>query len=230
MKVSYVQLRKILREVMEGCGCAGYEDQSNPDSLQSAVDSLMKDSDPMIAGHGGKARMARGHLYHIAKRAQSLHDRFDDEDELPEWVQSKLAVAEAMVNSVYDHMDYKLHKHETGGISEVRSVIRSAMNEAGEDRKIPNSDLIKGLKTGAAEIAKSIPIKLNDDFVDAMNTLVDMSQFDRAKFNKVTDLIDRHGAAAGEKAAKNEKPGDKKEDPAGGEEAPEGGGKDFDGF
>ena len=230
MKLSDKQLRKILREVMEGCGCAGCEDQGDHDSLHSAVDSLMKDSDPMIAGHGGKARMARGHLYHIAKRAQSLHDRFDDEDELPEWVQSKLAVAESMVNSVYDHMDYKLHKHETGSLSEVHKLVRSALNEAGEDRKVSNAELVKGLKSGAAGIAKEIPQKYNDDFVDAMNTLVDMAQFDKAKFTKVAGLIDKYGAAAGEKAAKNEKPGDKKEDPAGGEEAPEGGGKDFDGF
>ena len=118
---------------MEGCGCAGCEDQGDHDSLHSAVDSLMKDSDPMIAGHGGKARMARGHLYHIAKRAQSLHDRFDDDDELPEWVQSKLAVAEAMVNSVYDHMDYKLHKHETGSLSELHTIVREAAMPDYED-------------------------------------------------------------------------------------------------
>ena len=133
MKLSDKQLRRILREVMEGCGCAGCEDQGDHDSLHSAVDSLMKDNDPMIAGHGGKARMARGHLYHIAKRAQSLHDRFDDDDELPEWVQSKLAVAEAMVNSVYDHMDYKLHKHETGSLSELRTIVREAAMPDYED-------------------------------------------------------------------------------------------------
>lgn len=115
-------------------------------------------------------------------------------------------------------------------VNEVREIIRSAINEAGEDRKVSNAELVKGLKSGAAGIAKEIPQKYNDDFVDAMNTLVDMAQFDKAKFTKVAGLIDKYGAAAGEKAAKDEKPGDKKEDPTGGEEAPEGGGKDFDGF
>lgn len=153
MKLSDRQLRKILREVMEGCGCAGCDDQGDHDSLHSAVDSLMKDSDPMIAGHGGKARMARGHLYHIAKRAQSLHDRFDDEDELPEWVQSKLAVAEAMVNSVYDHMDYKLHKHETGGLSELHAIVREAAMPDYEDYgPVATPEELAASQVGADEV------------------------------------------------------------------------------
>ena len=116
-------------------------------------------------------------------------------------------------------------------LNELRKIIRSALNEAPEDRKVSNAELIKGLKQGAAEIAKSIPMKFNDEWVDAMNTLKIMSQFDKAKFQKVIGLINRYGADALEKAKKNEKPSDK-EDPAGTEEAPKGedAGKDFDGF
>ena len=57
-------------------------------------------------------------------------------------------------------------------VNEVREIIRSAMNEAGEDRKVSNAELVKGLKSGAAGIAKEIPQKYNDDFVDAMNTFL----------------------------------------------------------
>ena len=228
MKISDAQLKNILREVMEGCGCAGCDDGAEHETLQSAVDSLVKDSEPMVAGHGGKARMARGHLYHIAKRAQSLHDRFDDDDELPEWVQSKLAVAESMINAVYDHMDYKLHKHEIGGLKEVRSVIKSAIKEAFEDRKIPNGALTRSMKTGAAEMVKKVPTRFNDEFVDSINSLIDMSQFDRAKFQKVVDFVERHSEDAREKAKKNEKPSDKQADASSGGEA--GSGEEFKGF
>jgi len=50
----------------------------------------------------------------MASKAQSLHDRLQDEDELPEWVQSKLAVAEAMLDAVEDHLEYKMHRHSMG--------------------------------------------------------------------------------------------------------------------
>lgn len=101
MKISNHELREL---VAEACGC---EAQGVSDDL--AVD-VHHDSEPRVMGHGGAARMARGHLFHIASRAQSLHDRLQDDDELPEWAQSKLAVAEAMVNAVFDHLDYKLHR------------------------------------------------------------------------------------------------------------------------
>jgi len=96
--------------------------------------------------------------------------------------------------------------------SSLRNLVRSAINEE-DDKKVTNAELTKGLKTGAAEIAKEIPMKFNDDWVDAMNSLKDMAQFDKAKFVKVTGLIDKYGQLAAEKAKKNEKPADEKEDP-----------------
>jgi hypothetical protein len=59
-----------------------------------------------------EGRMTRGHLYSIAKYSQSLHDRISDEDDLPEWVQSKVARAADKMLSVYEYLDYKLGSHE----------------------------------------------------------------------------------------------------------------------
>ena len=102
MKIRIDVLESVLKEAIEeGCGCGG-------DEAAEAASMVVRKSEPKIMGHGGSAKMARSHLYHIASRAQSLHDRMDDEDQLPEWAQSKLAVAEAMVNAVYDHLDYKM--------------------------------------------------------------------------------------------------------------------------
>lgn len=137
MKLSSKQLRSILREVMEECGHTEPQDHGPSDdhaSLGDMVDMLSKNVEPMKVGHGGKAKMARGHLYHISNRAQSLHDRLNDDDELPEWVQSKLAVAESMVNAVYDHLDYKLHNYNKldhgASLSEVHEIIREVMMDA----------------------------------------------------------------------------------------------------
>lgn len=111
MKVQKRELRHIIESVLEGCGDPMPQDDVGLAGIADVIVSKVED-EPMVAGHGGKARMARGHLYHISNRAQSLHDRLTDDDELPEWVQSKLAVAEAMVNAVFDHLDYKMNKHD----------------------------------------------------------------------------------------------------------------------
>ena len=62
----------------------------------------------------GKAEMAKGQLFHIAKNAQSLHDKLNDDDQLPEWVQSKIAVVADYVETIADYLEYKIHQKENG--------------------------------------------------------------------------------------------------------------------
>ena len=66
------------------------------------------ESEPQVMGDGGRARMAKQQLQQIASAAQSLHDRLNDDDEIPEWTQSKIAVAEDNIDAVSDHLGYKM--------------------------------------------------------------------------------------------------------------------------
>ena len=75
-----------------------------------------------------------------------------------------------------------------------------------EEEKLSNTDLVKGLKTGAADLAAAIPAKLNDDFADVMNKLKAMAQFDKSKFEKMKGLIDTNAENAMKKAEKGESP------------------------
>jgi len=63
-------------------------------------------------GHGGDSKMAKSQLFHIAKNSQSLHDKLQDEDQMPNWAQSKIAVAKNLMDAVYDHLDYKMHNED----------------------------------------------------------------------------------------------------------------------
>ena len=101
MKITKRQLRRIIQEELA------------PISLPAAIDSLdIPIEQPRVMGQGGSAGMAKSQLFHIAKNAQSLHDKLNDEDQLPEWAQSKIAVMKSMLDAVYDHLDYKIHKSE----------------------------------------------------------------------------------------------------------------------
>ena len=57
-----------------------------------------------------EGKMTRGHLYYIANKSQSLHDILRDDDDLPEWVQSKIARAAEKIQSVYNYLDYKINR------------------------------------------------------------------------------------------------------------------------
>ena len=54
-----------------------------------------------------------------------------------------------------------------------------------QDDTLSNADFIKGLKTGAADIASSVPTALNDDLAKVLQTLTAMAQYDKSKFQKM---------------------------------------------
>lgn len=54
--------------------------------------------------YNDEAGMAEGNLYTIAKAAQGLIDTIDDRDNLPEWVQEKIAKVEGMLVSVWNYL------------------------------------------------------------------------------------------------------------------------------
>tara|TARA_A100001515_G_scaffold123876_2_gene107913 strand:- start:20 stop:472 length:453 start_codon:yes stop_codon:yes gene_type:complete len=64
--------------------------------------------------------------------------------------------------------------------------------ELGDDEKptLSNSELVKGLKTGAAAIADAIPNSLNDEFADVMNSVKDMAS-DKQKMLKLIKYIEK---------------------------------------
>jgi hypothetical protein len=65
-----------------------------------------------IYGDGGSARTAKSQLFNIAGKAQSLNDKLEEEDELPEWIQSKIAVMSDNMDAIADHLQYKIHRHK----------------------------------------------------------------------------------------------------------------------
>ena len=57
-----------------------------------------------------EGRSTKKQLYFLAKSAQSLHDILHDDDDLPEWVQSKISRAADKVQSAHQYIEYKLNR------------------------------------------------------------------------------------------------------------------------
>ena len=106
------QLLKILREEME---LAKKEQPQilDAEGLMSVIsDIVATEEEPLKMGDGGRARMAKQQLQQMASTAQSLHDQLNDDDEIPEWTQSNIAVAEDNIDAISDHLGYKMDAQE----------------------------------------------------------------------------------------------------------------------
>ena len=84
MKITEKQLRQIIREE-----CA--KDESRD------------------LGYGeGEGRMVRAQLFQVAEYAAVLHEMIQDEDDLPEWVQNKIAVMTSNIGKIKHYLEYKI--------------------------------------------------------------------------------------------------------------------------
>mgnify|MGYP001346986652 CR=1 FL=1 len=72
-----------------------------------------QDKEGRKLGYGeGEGRMSKASLDKLARYSQSLHDKIRDDDDLPEWVQSKIAVSAENIGKVYHYLDYKMKRME----------------------------------------------------------------------------------------------------------------------
>ena len=91
MKLTKKQLAKIIKEELEIV--------TIPASQPAGRD----------LGYGeGEGKMTKSQLYKVAEYGQKLHDMIGDDDNLPEWVQSKIAVMAHDIGKIKHYLDYKI--------------------------------------------------------------------------------------------------------------------------
>ena len=62
------------------------------------------------AAQNEQMEMVKTHLFNMAKQAKELHGMLGDQDQVPEWVQEKLAVSCNMLDAIYDYLSPKMDK------------------------------------------------------------------------------------------------------------------------
>lgn len=117
---SYMQIR--LDEGGSDCGCHS----KNPYEQEREEDfgySLDFDHDD----HRHSSYMARPQLYKIAKYASALLDMVDENEELDDWQESKIAQISQMIGSVYHSLDYdeEYDDHDDLDVHDLIGMIRT---------------------------------------------------------------------------------------------------------
>ena len=87
-------------EDMDHMGHMDIMDDMGEDHSMDDEGSQYEDSD-----NYEESGMIKNNLHNIAKHAKALHDAIEGGDDLPEWVQEKIAVTNSMMASIYDYLD-----------------------------------------------------------------------------------------------------------------------------
>ena len=128
-------IRKLIVETACGCAVTDVEEQI----VDPIIDMIVAPSYPDVHteddgrmfdyGHtksdSHEGRMTRAKLFRMGKMAQSMHDKLEDGDDLPEWVQDKVTTAEDRLRSAYEYIDYKLHRMKIDGKMCNETLLRS---------------------------------------------------------------------------------------------------------
>lgn len=97
-----------------------------------------------------EAGMAQGNLYTIAKAAQGLLDTIDDRDNLPEWVQEKIAKVEGMLVTVWNYLQSQKAQGidpQVSELSEEFDLIESAITALAEYNQVDVDVIWEDLKS-----------------------------------------------------------------------------------
>ena len=114
MKITRSQLRRMIAECMsDGMDIAspdmGFMEEPETMDMGGAQEPSGRE-----LGTGGDASMARGQLFTMAQKAQSLYDRLTDDDTLPEWVQYKITMAHDYIRTAEEYLGYKMSRYDMG--------------------------------------------------------------------------------------------------------------------
>ena len=89
MQITRGRLKQIIKEEM--------------DRVQTGFDNTVGDQDQELDYEG---YMTKSQLYKIGQYALEIHDMLNDGDNLPEWMQSKVAQMEKDIGSVKHALEY----------------------------------------------------------------------------------------------------------------------------
>lgn len=106
--------------------------------------------------------MAMTQLRSIVHHAQQLHDQLKPNDNLPEWVQSKITLAQDYMQTAYDYM-YSEKNEERGLWDNIHAKRKRIKAGSGERMRKPGSEgapTIDALKRSAVEEASSPAIRM----------------------------------------------------------------------
>ena len=138
--------------------------------------------------------MAKSQLRSILANAKRLHDMLEDKDNLPEWVQSKITLAQDYIMTAADYMDGEMNE-EVEQVDEKINLAKAKMGDVVKDFYKSKAPQFKG-KSMAKRREMAVAAKLGAEREAGMREEVE--QIDELKKSTLASYV---GKAAGRLAA-----------------------------
>jgi len=97
-----------------------------------------------------EGRYAKSQLYKMAKYSVKLHQKLDDMEQLPAWLQAKLTKALDYVSMVYHYLDYEMVRRDSNLMEEMDEYKKNMFEEPNEGNAFAVARL-KAIKAGEDE-------------------------------------------------------------------------------
>ena len=108
--------------------------------------------------------MAKDQLHTLTKAAQELSSILDDDQDLPEWVQSKITKALEFINTSNDYMDQERHDGDDTEKLEEKSVSKAQQRFMGMAHAMQKGEKIPGASKELKKVAKTMKKSDVEDF------------------------------------------------------------------
>tara|TARA_Y100000310_G_C20525360_1_gene735717 strand:+ start:195 stop:758 length:564 start_codon:yes stop_codon:yes gene_type:complete len=94
-------------------GRAAVEDISDLDpDAAFALGKNMGSSGDFDDDHSHSSYMAKPQMFQVSREANSIYDMLEDDEQLDDWMESKISQASGLISSIYDSLSYKKKGHK----------------------------------------------------------------------------------------------------------------------
>jgi hypothetical protein len=165
---------------------------------------MTKEGDVDITDQGEydqEGDMAKDDIKTIVRHAQALSKVLGDNDNLPEWVQSKLAKIEGMMISIDEYMQNQESDDEEEPIAE-KAVSKQQQKFMGMARAMQKGEKIKGASKELKKVARTMKPKDTEDFAKTKHKGLP----DKVKSKKKEEDVEESTTSAGSVATSTAAP------------------------
>ena len=161
--------------------------------------------------------MARGQLQSIINNAQRVHDMLEDNDNLPEWVQSKITLAEDYISTVANYMMSEVDEEVVAeGLNDanIQSIIVNTVERLFYKNNLRDYDSLEAIRQGVkhhfskpgatADSAVTGITNILDKRMRKSGKYFDLSRFKEALRQGLAHQMKKQGVAEGTESEQEE--------------------------
>jgi hypothetical protein len=132
---------------------------------QSATYRSVRSEEKEDTEYNYEGDMTRGQLRSIIANAQRVHDMLKDNDNLPEWVQSKVTLAEDYISTVSNYLASEVNEEVIDEADSARLRMAKALQKAKDDRERSERNADKLLNPDGKEVGEPKKEKMAEEIV-----------------------------------------------------------------